>query len=273
MHKKLILLFLIGFSTCFCFGQIVFEREDYYLPRRPSKNNNYTPPGTIYFKNNLFIDVAPVDNSMYLEFLHSVAYFWDENISEKTKNLPAFGLNMSLMKQRFDGMTVSSDFVKSLNLNIDLKIGKNFSSDDFIRHPSYSYYPLVNMTRKQAEMYCKWRTDMVKINLAYSSKNLKQRTKHHKTINYRLPTESELNEALIIFGLSKKKFSKNELPPFTSYRNSYKKKYKKAYFLKNNISEITSDSTLFGENWKNSNDSKLPNDYTGFRCICEVTPY
>ena len=273
MHKKLILLFFIGFSTCFCFGQFVFDREDYYLPRRTSINNNYNPPLTIHFKDNLFIDVAPVDNLMYLEFLHSVAYFWDENISEKIKNLPAHGLNMSLMKIKFDGMTVSSDFIKRQNLNVDLKTGKNFISDDFIRHPSYTYYPLVNITRKQAEMYCKWRTDMLKIINAYFSKNLKQRKKRPKTINCRLPTKSELNEALLVFGLSEKKLKKNILIPFIRYQSHYKKKYKKAYFLKDNITEITSDSTLFGGNWKNSSDSKLPNDYTGFRCICEVTPY
>lgn len=271
-HKNLILFFLIGFSFNLCNAQINnYTRENFYLPAKihQKKFKNF-PPGTIHLKDNFFIDIKPVNNLEYLEFLYVVSYFWNEKVSEEINKLPDFGLNMNLIKNKFDSIPINSDFVKRLTLNPNLKINGKSDSDEVLRHPNYSYYPIVNINIEQAKMFCQWKSDIISIRHAYSSKDSLERKKYPKKLIYRLPTNIELQQAIKKFGYSKKKKSKDKLVPFVPYPSIHKRRFKKAYFLKSNVSELTLDTIPFGNNWKNSNKLELPNDYTGFRCICEV---
>ena len=79
-----------------------------------------------------------------------------------------------------------------------------------------------------------------------------------------------MNEAILKFGYSKKQ--KNDEIPFSPYRLIFhlNRKKNKAIFLKDNLSEYTLDSIPFGTNWKQETKVDEPNDYTGFRCVCEI---
>src|SRR5690606_1299263 len=55
-----------------------------------------SPPGTIKLNDSLYIDVAPVDNIMYLEFLHGYNSFWSEKTHDSLAKLPNFGLKNSI---------------------------------------------------------------------------------------------------------------------------------------------------------------------------------
>ena len=111
---------------------------------------------------------------------------------------------------------------------------------------------------------------MVKLNWAIISSNEKKRSKFPKGILYRLPTTIEFNNALSTFGFSKKKLKPYSKKPIFPYQSSYNKTPKKALFFKYNISEYTLDSIPYGTNWKNKKNFYTFNDYTGFRCICEI---
>ena len=131
--KNLLFFILIGFSSNLCNAQLNnYTRETFYLPysaTNKTKSNTNIPFGTIHLKDNLFIDAVPVYNLGYLEFLTFVSYFWNEKESEEINKLPDFGLNMAIMKQIFDSIPLNSDFVKSMNLNDNLKIDGKENGD------------------------------------------------------------------------------------------------------------------------------------------------
>ena len=273
--KNLLFFILIGFGYNLCNAQLEnFSRLSAYLyniQSHKTKSKSNIPLGTIHLKDNKYIDAVPVNNVMYLEFLYSVLFAWNEEVSEEINKLPDYGLNMALMKYNFDSIPLNADFVKKMNLNPNLNINGVLNSNEILQHPKYSFYPIVNITKKQAEMHCKWRSDMLSIRFAYLSKDSIERKKYHKKLTYRLPTNKELLEAINKYGFSKKKKRKDKLFPFDPYLLKFKNRYKKAYFFKDNISELTLDSIPFGNNWKNAQEFEMPNDYTGFRCICEVS--
>jgi len=199
-----------------------------------SQNNNIkfmSPPGTIKLSDNFFIDVAPVDNIMYKEFLYKDSLASQELLQSRNKNL----------------FVIITD-----------------SASSYFEDPKYIYFPVLKISKKEAINYCKWRTDMV--NKYYKKRFNKRRIK----VEYRLPTSDEFIKAIDKFGYSKKKLQRFPYFPMYTYRKKYRKKPKKAIFLKNNLSEYTIDSIPFGSNWKKETNFKAANNYTGFRCVCEI---
>ncbi|WP_044402605.1 SUMF1/EgtB/PvdO family nonheme iron enzyme [Lacinutrix sp. Hel_I_90] len=197
------------------------------------------PPGTIRLNDSLFIDVAPIDNIMYKEFLDRSDTIMTSEVPEKLKK-------------------------DKLNI-IFLDATNNYSNN-----PAYSNYPVINITKKQAEIYCTWRTHMVKLVWSMQSKSKGKRVNYPKNISYRLPKLDEFKQAVSLFGFSKKKLHPYDKKPIYPYRLNYYKRVKKAVFLKNNLSEYTLDTIPFGSNWKKASTFNEFNDYTGFRCVCEV---
>ncbi len=229
------------------------------------KNN---PPGTIKLNDSLFIDVAPVDNLMYLEFVKSLKNFWSLEAHEELKELNNFGIDIKSIEKKFNSKL--TEFNLDELIKEELTIAALTKNNRYFNHPKYSKYPVVNISINDAELYCKWRTDMVKLNWAIKSKIKDERAQYPSNIKYRLPTVLEFEEALKFFGYSKNKYKGDKNTPIKPYRIKYKKKYKKAILLKSNISEYTLDSIPFDTNWRNSDYFEKPNDYTGFRCVCEI---
>ncbi len=132
--------------------------------------------------------------------------------------------------------------------------------DMYGKNPKYQFFPKLHITKEQAENYCKWRSDRVQLlwNLKFPNQN--------KKISYRLPTLKEYEKAEAYFRANKRfKDFKADNPLELKI-----KKHPKTKFVTYNISEITGDNLFLGENWKGIAPAKLPNTYTGFRCICEI---
>lgn len=210
------------------------------------------PPGTVKFNDSLFIDAVPIDNQMYNEFLDSLKGFWSEKVHDSISELPNYGL--SFPDSNINTEDSKDKIVLIFNAGIDT-------------HPLYAKYPRIEIKKSEAELFCKWRTDMVKIYFGTISKTTEERKNYPLNFIYRLPTTNELNMALEEIGYSKKTTKKNRNIPYRVYdRNNNEK----IVFMKNNLSEYTLDSTPFGSNWKKETEFTESNDYTGFRCVCEI---
>ena len=264
--KKIIIIILLLTAITFSFGQ---NKEDYYIPKLNNKNSNFkNPPGTVKINDSLFVDASLVDNLMYLEFLYNVKNFWSERVSDTLKKLPNFGLNKILLNQKFQWMPIDESLYNEILLDKNLKVGLDTNMDIYLYHPKYAMYPAVNITQEQAEMYCKWRSDVVNIIIGIINSNKNEKIPFK--VSYRLATYEELNIALKLYAFSKKiKNNFNEIP-FNPMRLHYEKNHKKVIFNERNLSELTLDSKLFGTNWANNNSYNLPSDYIGFRCVCEI---
>lgn len=241
MNVKLVFLLSIVFSVSNYSQNIAFEN----------------PPGTIKLADSLYIDVAPVDNLMFLEYSQNHDWISINKLDSILNNAASFGLNIEAMFGKKD----DSDKLEIFVFN---------ESEQYLRHPKYAYYPAINITEDQAKSYCEWRTKAALVNYAIISKSEKEREKYPKEIKYRLPTVEELNLALETFGYSKGYKVKEKDIPFRVYRKKYESHYDKAIFIKNNLSELTLNSEPFGNNWKNEKPTTFGNDYTGFRCFCEI---
>lgn len=247
-----ILLFIFSIS---CFGQEEIRFK-------------HSPPGTIKLNDSLYIDVAPVDNFMYVEFVKSLKNFWSLDIHKELIELNKFGLDIESVEEKFNSKLTGFNIVELIIE--DSSIASLTNNNRYFNHPKYSKYPMVNVSKNYAELFCKWRTDMVMLNWAINSKTEVERTEYPSKVEYKLPKTSEFEEAINLFGYSKNKKNVDKSTPIKPYGIKYKKNYKKAIFLKNNISEYTLDSIPYGSNWKSSTDFKELNNYTGFRCVCEI---
>ncbi|WP_417195771.1 SUMF1/EgtB/PvdO family nonheme iron enzyme [Bizionia sp.] len=187
------------------------------------------PPGTLKINDSLFMDKSPITNNMYQELFYSL----DSN-NEKAP--------ITLIVS--NGSNVDGNWI-----------------DMYSKNPKYQFFPKLHITRKQAEYYCKWRTERVQL---LWDTNFPE---NNKMVLYRLPTTIEFEKAEAYFKASKR---------FKAYEADNPlelkiKKHPKKNYVSYNISEITGDDHYFGENWKSETQIILPNTYTGFRCICEVT--
>lgn len=186
------------------------------------------PPGTLKINDSLFIDSSPITNLMYQEFL-----FHLENDNP--------------------------EILESVSIFRFLKIDDRNTATYFF-YPKYQYFPVLQITKYQADLYCKWRSDMVQYlwDTKYPDNN--------KSVLYSLPTKSLYESAVKVFkGTSRFKAFEADNPLKLKIKEHPKKK-----FVTYNISEITQDDLFFGDNWKGITPKELPNTYTGFRCICEV---
>lgn len=166
MKKVLMLLPLLVVLSC------TGTKETFDTLRKIPKQN-YTPPGTVWLRDNLFIDETEVSNFSYLEFL-----YWLKRNKYSAYNLM---LPDTLCWDRADIG------------NAD-KLITNYSD-----HPTYRYYPVIGISYNQAVYFCEWRSYMVN-ELLYIRAN---KLKHHpdsekvymarapKKVKYRLPTKEE----------------------------------------------------------------------------------
>jgi len=186
------------------------------------------PPGTLKINDSLFMDKSPVTNIMYYEFLTEL---------ERT----------------------NPKVLETMSIPTRLKI-EGYSAKTYFFHPKYQYFPVLQITKYQAELYCKWRSDMAQ--LAWDAKY----PDYNKTLVYSLPTKLQYESAVKVFkGTNRFKAFEADNPLKLKIKEHPKKK-----FVTYNISEITQDDLFFGLNRKGISPTKLPNNDTGFRCICEV---
>ncbi len=265
---RAIILVLIAIVTLFSFS---------FKPKRLK-----APPGTVFLKDNLFIDKTEIGNVHWREFLQS----WTLGIKHDTVSYRKMIQDTSVWGE-------SSPFSKYYH-----------------NHPSFNFYPVVGISYEQVVAFCKWRSDRVN-ELFMKDPTLNPFPGKHYL--YRLPTKEEwelaaagkLNIAEYPYGYedtiarkgvwkgsrlfnykyetTKKKHSiSNEVErsaltsPLTAYLpNGYG-----LYNMIGNVSEMISEKGIakggnynsFLEECKIQNQQSYtkPEAWLGFRCVCEV---
>jgi formylglycine-generating enzyme required for sulfatase activity len=250
------LLLIISITSCF------LSKPHYDTIRKEPKLAFLAPPGTIWLRDSVFIDMTEIRNLDYLEFL----YWMDKQDPKKyTALLP-----------------------DTLCWNHRLSLSEPYV-DYYFRHPAYRDYPIVGISHEQAVAYCQWRTDRIN-QFVYVRENrintdrwdtIKNFTEYYR---FRLPSNEEWEYAAAA-GLNGNQFpygyeqikNKNGLP--VSYLYNFYRAYMGDFSLEQpvstfpasdlmpasvytgspnkygiwnllgNVSEITSDTTTKGYNY------------------------
>jgi formylglycine-generating enzyme required for sulfatase activity len=239
-----------------------------------------TPPGTVWLKENLFIDIKEVANIDYREFLGSIEKEYGKNSDEYKKYLPDTTVWRSKNKY-------FEPFVKQ-----------------YFRHPAYNHYPVIGVSYEQAVEYCKWRSKAVNLyyylnnnNIKYSADNNYSNMDIPEIYRYYLPSKETLEEIEAIRmdeSVIKKIEKKNtaeynyEIPNDSNFFNpSFVTALVFAYYpnklgLYNTLGNVAEMSSTKGiakgggyihtkeeiESGKDFLYSK-PESWLGFRCVCE----
>ncbi|MGZ3904883.1 MAG: SUMF1/EgtB/PvdO family nonheme iron enzyme, partial [Bacteroidia bacterium] len=165
-----IFLFIAGILLVSC----VSKKDPYDVVRKTPKQK-LVPPGTVWLKENLFIDETEVTNFSWLEFVNSASKLLSKKYTLAVLDTAAWS--------RADvGFNISNPLVK-----------------DYFRQPAYRDYPVVGVSYEQAVEFCEWRTDMVNAFLYTKEHKIKYVKdsissyiqKAPKKIKYRLPTKTE----------------------------------------------------------------------------------
>ncbi|MDB5229503.1 MAG: hypothetical protein JWN76_308 [Chitinophagaceae bacterium] len=226
------------------------------------------PPGTFFLRDGLYMDKNPVANINYVEFLVSIQNFWSPEISDSIQKLPLYGLDRREVYRQKDNSWYfkNSAFIESMRRpllfyeGLDTTPGpKKYQVPEKIR-----YLPVLGITYEQAAMFCKWRTDIVKLNNSVRTET--ERSKYYSHINYRLPTEEEWK-----YAFNRKAVIKKSLPFF---KEPSKKKTFTVY--DSIVSEfLNTRKTVIGYKIntvkvESLDDPLRSSSGIGFRCVCEV---
>lgn len=229
---------------------------------------------TLAMNPRLCIDVTEVPGYMYKDYLATVAEKEGANSKSFQEKKPDFKTWQTLF-EKLDAEEIENKF---------------FEGDEL------ALMPLVGISRKQAEDFCVWRTEMLEKELAQMPK--RERAQFPKKFRFRLPTANEWSRMRFltqqkrmmkqldkIAESNKKafKFSKSKL-----MRNNDKlshiyavKDSKIGFFnVMGNVAEMTSeDGIAVGGSWFEANENKdfqqtftyeSPSAWLGFRCIFEI---
>lgn len=232
----------------------------------PSNSDFKPPPGTIYVNDSLYIDFKPVDHLMYSEFLSSIKDFWSEDLHDSIDDFPRFDLeDYSELSQSISPKNASA-LLNTARLDVNYKIDKKTWLGDIFNNAYYYYNPIVSISKNQAALFCKWRSDLVLLNYASSSKTKAERANFPFKVKYRLPTNTEMRKIYRSFSNSKNLYVINKEPPI-KFESQSDENYPPGNLIFYRIKEITLENKSFTPyNFSKDQDSL----HTGFRCICEI---
>lgn len=242
----------------------------------PTFTNDFRPPGTVEIVDNFFVDEGEIRNADWKEYL--------EDLKE------SFGENSSIYKQALPDTKVW--------LKEDYHT-KPFE-ENYFSHPSYDDYPVVGISHKQAVDYCTWRTEAV-------TKMLKRlKIKGPKKFEYRLPTQTEWE---LVANANYDKKQKKVLEKYKADNNrkcnmrfgdisgesneasltpaptrSYLPNKLGVYNIHGNVAEmVAKPGVAMGGSYRHYHkdivpgnitlDYSSPQDWIGFRCVCEIIEF
>lgn len=237
-----------------------------------------SPPGTVWVKDNIYIDQFPVTNADYTEFLLTAAAYYNPKIHDTIQKLKPFNVNWKSLSEYFFSIKQDEDYLKKLEQDYysdlswtnDSTLKFSYYDDEY-----YSNFPVINISYEQAKEYCKWRSDMVLLSYAINVSSKKKRDVFYTKFNYRLPSFEEWKNAYDLFEL------KNE--PFTKPVSGEDSESEYFHYSHGNISEMLNEkSKAVGLSWRDSIEPtkqintvkyEKPSDWLGFRCVCEILEY
>jgi hypothetical protein len=249
-----------------------------------AKPKQDAPPGTVWLKDNLYIDAGPIRNRDYLEFLNfSKSYNWEKFFSEN-KELPAYGLTWDSLSVLFHNYPSDAKFLKQfvpadsvieINTN-DLMHPK--AANPF-RFKEYNNYPMVNISYDQAAKFCLWRSYMVNISVSIACKTAAERKKkNYSAYTFRLPSKEEWELAMKDLGgkikLAKREFKDGApltLPSESSDKFTYKPFSIAEMLAEKGKAEGLSYKDIALTDIYTSQNYEGPQGWLGLRSVCEVT--
>lgn len=260
---SIVALIIILFTSSCSLFKPVNSSDPYVLD--PS-----TPPGTIMLTEDLYIDRVPVTNLMYSEFLENIENYWSLEKHEKIKDFPRYGLEKDSVFTPWTGNTRL--YMEANHQDPEEMITTKLSMGNYASSPFFQWHPVVNVSRKQAELYCLWRTDLANSVYAIKSKNAFKRSRFPYQVKFRLPTQREMiaaqNKLEREFKLTK---YQDQIYAYTGDFGLFRRMQdEKGQMTILEIKEIAKD-TVFNAmldrrlSYYDQNELK-----TGFRCICEV---
>lgn len=290
INRFLIIIILIFTSL------IVFSQNDEYINNYKHKNK-IAPPGTVWIKENLYMDKRELCNIDYLEYI-----YWLQMNKGLESDAYKNALPDTLVWRR--KLAYNEPYVQY-----------------YFRHPAYHNHPAVGLKPKQIKEYCKWRTERVKEKILVGKgliafddilnpekKSKIEELKKGIKLKYRLPTENEWMYAASAGGYhpvfpwesdsfydKKGKLKANVLiridnkptvyeNPITTASYTYEPNFFGIYDCAGNVAEFVVDNKdpdkywTKGGSWfqlgfhatiNSKTEYKHPTNYIGFRCICE----
>lgn len=252
---------------------------------KPPFKTKQSPPGTVWLRDSVFIDVNPVKCIDYKEFLAFVNVAYNKELRDSLKNIPPYALNIEAFRSYMRLCGPDKPLHKKMNIPQDMELSWDMNMNEYLNSPTYKNYPIVNISYNQALTYCEWRTDMVMLFYASDSKDEKQRNKKYYTkIKYRLPTAEEWDYAM-------HKFEEYIFTNYSVYAGERcatyeaipQKRNLSFTYIPHNIAELSMEENVaLGMSWRDmdttNNYSKTvkyfrPSDWLGFRCVCEIEEY
>ena len=234
-----------------------------------SVTKSKTPPGTVKFKDSLFVDITEISNASWKEYMHWNIKVYGKDSEEYEKIIP----DTSIWVGEFGDLKTS-----------------------YFNDLKYLNYPVVGITYDQAVKYCEWRSHQVNVLYYILGNKVKFNPDSTypgvpKLYKYRLPVKEEWLEiaSVELKPRHKKKLSKKNMlvgnfksntrstiiVPVDSY-------YPNMLGVKNmygNVAEMTSVKGIaLGGSWKDDiEDFNITDEIKysqasnclGFRCMCE----
>jgi len=273
-----------AFASCWVgiLWALVWPLNPLWAQNTPPKNLP-VPPNTVWLQDSFFVDKTEIANLHWLEYLHYLKQ----------------GVSKNLITQNFYNDQVPDSSICQTERG------------NLVTHPAYRYQPVVGVSYAQARNFCKWRSAVV--TELYNQENPAPEGTHWQ-FTFRLPTIEEwekaakggLDVSLYPHGLKKWYKIEAEAPvrmrppdPLVNYRNHKSKTFtlKKIteyppnalglHQMIGNVAEMTAtEGVAKGGSWRHRKEACkirrqqryfLPDNWLGFRCVCEVklvnTPY
>lgn len=253
-------------------------------PVRPLIKPKIPPPGTVWVNDTLYIDVNPVTNIEYREFLSFLVYTYSKKVRDSLDNIPLFGLNHDNFRSFMQKEGPDYEFYQLMKIPYHHLLSWAQSLDEYLTSPIFNDNPVIYVTYQQAQEYCLWRTRVVMLLWATKSKNQKQRNKYYTRIRYRLPTPEEWD--LVIEKFKDNIFTNKAILPYNiacTYPVIPQRRKLKFYYMPGNVAEMTSEENIaVGISWKDTDSTDNytkrvsylgARDWLGFRCVCQILEY
>ncbi|MCF8371506.1 MAG: formylglycine-generating enzyme family protein [Bacteroidales bacterium] len=228
------------------------------------------PPGTVRFKENLYVDKLEICNVYWREYMFMT--------------LKKYGPESEVYLATLPDTLVWDSELKRL----------------YLRHPNYAYHPVVGISYQQAVAYCEWRSKMVNINIYLKETKQKFSLENNydsipEVYKYRLPTIEEWEDfsKSPYRKLVERKIRRNNLPrgmflpPDRIEMSKVKTRPANAGFTNKlglynvfgNVAEMTAKKGVAkGGGWQHLEEQCIteagfsysePENWLGFRCVCE----
>jgi hypothetical protein len=259
------------------------KKEEKKKPE-PVRKLKIAPPGTVMLNDSLYIDVNPIKNIDYREFISFLSITYSKEVRDSLDRLPLWGLDYEGFRKFMRLSGNDKELLVRMRIRLDQVLSWAQSLEEYLNNPYYNNNPVVCVSFNQAKEYAAWRTRIVMFKWASDTKSEKERAKYYTKVRYRLPTPEEWDAAIDKFSdniiLNKAIFPVNVACTYPAVPQRDKPVF---YYVPWNVAELTNKENLaVGLSWydrdttfnyKKRVEYHAPRDWLGFRCVCEIVEY